>query len=69
MGIGSRLFSAACDRGREQGATALTLWVVSTNVPARGFYESKGMQPDGAEKRRELASDVFLHEVRYRMQV
>jgi len=68
MGIGSRLFSEALARGRATGAAGLVLWVLSTNVPARRFYESRGMQPDGGEKRRELARDVVLHEVRYHLQ-
>jgi ribosomal protein S18 acetylase RimI-like enzyme len=66
-GIGSRLFAAACEHARQAGAEALALWVVKTNSAARRFYESKFMQPDGIEKQRELAPDVVLHEVRYRM--
>ena len=65
-GIGSRLFAAACEHGRQAGAGVLALWVVKTNSAARRFYESKFMQPDSIEKPRELAPDVVLYEVRYR---
>lgn len=66
-GIGSKLFGAARDRGREKGAAWLALWVLATNAPARRFYEAKGMLADGAEKQRELAPGVVLHEVRYKV--
>ncbi len=66
-GIGSRLFVAASEHARRHGAALLTLWVVATNAPARRFYESKAMQPDGVEKQRALTPQVVLHEVRYCM--
>lgn len=68
-GIGSMLFGEALSTARRAGAPVLTLWVVETNAPARRFYEAKGMQPDGAEKQRELAPGIALHEVRYRSEV
>jgi GNAT superfamily N-acetyltransferase len=64
-GIGSILFNEGLGSARRAGASMLTLWVVTTNAPARRFYEKKGMQPDGAAKTRELAHGVTLHEVRY----
>lgn len=64
-GIGSALFDAARERAVKMAASPLVLWVVASNAPARRFYESKGMRPDGGEKRRPLAPEVELHEVRY----
>ncbi len=66
-GIGTVLFNEGLDSARRAGASQLTLWVVGTNAPARRFYESKGMQPDGARKDRELAPGITLHELRYRV--
>jgi ribosomal protein S18 acetylase RimI-like enzyme len=64
-GIGSKLFVAAVDLGRERGATQLVLWVVKTNVAARAFYERKGMRPDGGVQTHRVGTEV-LHELRYR---
>ena len=64
--IGSRLFTAAVDLGRERGAPELLLWVVKTNHSARAFYERKGMQTDGREQSHRIGNEV-LAEVRYRM--
>ncbi|MGH7695713.1 MAG: GNAT family N-acetyltransferase, partial [Gemmatimonadaceae bacterium] len=66
-GIGTILFSEALLSARRAGAPVLTLWVVATNAPARRFYEGKGMQPDGAQKDRQLTPGIVLHEVRYRL--
>lgn len=65
-GIGSRLFEAAAELGRQRGARHLVLWVVRTNTSARAFYERKGMTSDGGEQEHALG-DELLHEVRYRM--
>jgi ribosomal protein S18 acetylase RimI-like enzyme len=67
-GIGSKLFGAAIDLGREHGATQLVLWVVKTNTAARGFYERKGMRPDGGAQTHRLGGET-LHELRYRMEL
>jgi ribosomal protein S18 acetylase RimI-like enzyme len=66
-GIGGELFDLAAAHGREQARTHLTLWVVRQNVPARRFYQMKGMEPDGAEQTHPLAPGASLWEVRYRM--
>ena len=65
-GLGSKLFNAAAELGRQRGARQLVLWVVKTNNPARAFYEAKGMKYDGGEQQHVLG-DQALHEVRYRM--
>jgi GNAT superfamily N-acetyltransferase len=67
-GVGTSLFDAAAERGRQQGARQLFLWVVKTNFRARAFYEAKGMQLDGGEQDHRVG-DEKLHEVRYRKQL
>jgi GNAT superfamily N-acetyltransferase len=67
-GIGTSLFNAAADRGRQQGARQLFLWVVKTNSKARAFYEAKGMRLDGGEQEHRVG-DETLYEVRYRMEL
>ena len=66
-GIGTILFQEGLNGARRARARYLALWVVATNAPARRFYEGKGMQSDGAQKDRELAPGIILHEVRYRL--
>jgi ribosomal protein S18 acetylase RimI-like enzyme len=63
-GVGSRLFRAAAELGRERGAARLVLWVVQTNARARAFYEAKGMGLDGA-RQEHVVEDQKLDEVRY----
>lgn len=65
-GLGGRLFDDAAQRARSAHAHTLTLWVVETNHPARGFYEKRGMQLDGAHKQHAISDSAYLSEVRYR---
>ena len=65
-GLGSQLFAAAVELGREQGARELVLWVVKTNRAARDFYERKGMRCDGGEQLHAITATEGLAEVRYR---
>ena len=65
-GLGSKLFNAAAELGRQRGARQLVLWVVKTNNLARAFYETKGMTYDGGEQAH-VRGDQTLHKVRYRM--
>lgn len=67
-GLGSALFLAAADLGRQHGARELVLWVVRTNHHARAFYARQGMHDDGGEQEHALG-DETLHEVRYRMRL
>jgi ribosomal protein S18 acetylase RimI-like enzyme len=66
-GIGSELFDQGVMLALQSSAQELVLWVVISNHPARRFYEKKGMAADGAEQLHQLADDVALREVRYRM--
>jgi len=54
------------DVTRASGATAATLWVLTTNQRARYFYERQGWAADGAEKT-VWRGDVRLDETRYRI--
>lgn len=62
-GHGSALNRAALERLRATGFTEATLWVLSANAEARGFYEHHGWRLDGAEEH----EPAGLHKVRYRI--
>lgn len=64
-GHGSALAQAALLAARERGYSAITLWVLEANAPARAFYEARGFVLDGATKTSQL-SGATLAEVRYR---
>jgi ribosomal protein S18 acetylase RimI-like enzyme len=66
-GLGGILFDAALELGRAQKAEQLTLWVVESNQPARGFYEKKQMKHDGGRKQHDLSDGAALGEIRYRL--
>jgi GNAT superfamily N-acetyltransferase len=65
-GHGRDLIAAARDHAAARGWTELTLWVLSSNQPAREFYVSLGFEHDGAEKNE---SEPSLAEARYRFLV
>lgn len=46
-GIGSTLLDIAVAHCRDRGKTAVTLWVLEGNLPARAFYERRGFRPTG----------------------
>ena len=64
-GIGRALWNAALSRLKECQFTEVTLWVIDSNMRARGFYEQMGCQPDGQTKIVEICGKN-LHELRYR---
>ena len=47
-----------------RGYERATLWVLKTNLRARGFYEKAGWTTDGTTKTEERPGALF-HEVRY----
>ncbi len=63
-GIGSALVGAVVDAARARAFRVLTLWALSTNAPARAFYEARAFVADGHEKTDERRG-LSLHEVRY----
>lgn len=67
-GVGRLLMEAAVASMREAGYEQATLWVLDSNVRARGFYEVAGWIADGAAKV-EHHDGVELREVRYRVRL
>ena len=49
-GHGSRLLSAATDRLRDDGFTAVTAWTPAPDGPRRAFLASAGLLADGASR-------------------
>jgi len=64
-GAGRRLLAAATRLLADAGFTNASLWVVSGNHPARGFYEAQGWRRDGTEHQWPAADGVSVPEVRY----
>jgi len=64
-GAGRRMLAAATRLLADAGFTDASLWVLSGNQPARGFYESQGWRRDGAEHEWSPADGVGVPEVRY----
>ena len=68
-GIGRGLLDEAMRRFAAAGNSAATLWVVTDNHGARGFYERLGWAPDGTVEHQSLALDgdePMAEVVRYR---
>ncbi|MDX2056485.1 MAG: GNAT family N-acetyltransferase [Gemmatimonadales bacterium] len=65
QGTGSDLWTAMMERLRGRWRE-LALWVLPTNHRARGFYERRGLRPDGGRQREPLAPGVAFDEIRYR---
>ena len=61
-GHGSRLLSAATDRLREDGFTAVAAWAPRPDTPRRAFLASAGLVEDGATR---AYAGQDLTEVRY----
>ncbi len=64
-GAGRRLLGAAARRLADAGFTDASLWVLTDNRPARGFYESQGWHCDGTEEPWALSVGISVPEVRY----
>jgi L-amino acid N-acyltransferase YncA len=63
-GAGSHLLTAAIRRLAQEKFSRASLWVLAGNESARGFYESRGWNPDGTAKH-ESFGGVVETEVRY----
>jgi ribosomal protein S18 acetylase RimI-like enzyme len=50
---------------RDAGATSARLWVLEHNTRARGMYERRGWEADGATRRVSTVGGVI--ELRYRL--
>lgn len=54
-GVGGRLMGRAVEFLEQAGFRCATLWVVSDNLPARGFYEQLGWNAEAITRRQLLA--------------
>jgi len=66
-GAGKALCRFALERARLENYTAVTLWCLSSNIPARMFYEKIGFHLDGAAKIDHSFRNHELHKVRFRI--
>jgi ribosomal protein S18 acetylase RimI-like enzyme len=64
-GAGRELLAAATNVLADGGFTDASLWVLSGNHSARGFYESQGWRHDGTEHEWVPADGVRVPELRY----
>lgn len=63
-GLGAGLWREARDWLARQGFANVKVWVLDTNVLARGFYERSGLELDGGTRSSEWAG-AKLNEVSY----
>jgi ribosomal protein S18 acetylase RimI-like enzyme len=68
-GAGGALCRFSLWAARLQKYISVTLWVLTSNVAARKFYETMGFSLDGATKVDQSLNNYELHEVRYRISV
>jgi lincosamide nucleotidyltransferase A/C/D/E len=66
-GLGLRLLEAVLGDARAAGATAARLWVLEHNTRARGMYERRGWEADGATRNVSTVDEVEVIELRYRL--
>ena len=64
-GLGGALMDAAADQAAGS-ATTLVLWVMTSNLAGRRFYERRGMSPDGSAGFHDVMG-TSIPVVRYRM--
>jgi ribosomal protein S18 acetylase RimI-like enzyme len=67
-GVGRNLWQAALQHLRERGFTQVVVWVLDTNLSARGFYERMGCTLDGGTKTAGFGGQE-VSEVRYRIDI
>lgn len=58
-GFGKQLMLAALEKCREDGMTAVCLWVLSQNTHARRFYEHMGFRASGRTKTEAIGGDLL----------
>ena len=63
-GIGRALMAAALADLRGRGYAEASVWSFADNARANAFYEARGFEPDGAERREQAWAGAL--EVRYR---
>jgi L-amino acid N-acyltransferase YncA len=67
-GTGRCLWQAALRQLKERGFTQVVVWVLDTNLPARGFYEKMGCTLDGGTKTAQIGGQKLV-ELRYRIDI
>lgn len=65
QGVGRALLAHALDDLCRRGYRAATLWVLTSNLRARHFYEAAGWRPDGLTRVEEYPAGARLDEVHY----
>ena len=68
-GAGRALCHRALDTARFDNFTAVTLWILASNKPARNFYAAMGFSLDGANKVDRSFNNHELHEERFRISI
>ena len=68
-GAGRALCRRALETARVDNFTAVTLWVLASNKPARDFYAAMGFSLDGANKVDRSFNNYELHEERFRISI
>ena len=63
-GRGSELMKSVFEELRAAGFSRASLWVMTENAPARGFYEKHGWEADG--KATDMCLGIEIPAVRYR---
>lgn len=58
-GYGRQLLLAALDKCRQDGMTAVCLWVLTQNTHARRFYERMGFRASGRNKTEAIGGDLL----------
>ncbi|MBE5815597.1 MAG: GNAT family N-acetyltransferase [Clostridiales bacterium] len=58
-GYGRQLMEAALTHCRQSGMSAVCLWVLSGNHPARGFYERMGFRASGRTRTEAIGGDLL----------
>ena len=68
QGAGRALCHRTLAAARHGNFSAVTLWVLASNMAARNFYQAMGFQLDSATKSEPMAN-YEIHEVRYRTSI
>lgn len=63
-GLGKLLSDFSLTKLQDSGYSTATLWVLTSNLPSQGFYQSQGWQKEGRVKE-EYKDGIELHQTRY----
>jgi ribosomal protein S18 acetylase RimI-like enzyme len=68
-GAGRALCEGALAAARKENYTAVTLWVLASNSPAKHFYKAMSFRPDGAAKTERTSDGHELQEIRFHLAI